>query len=284
MEDITLRQCLKGAWRDAASAVRHMPVVFLVAFVAVLATGTAGYKAQFSRMAASDGSLSAMSTGTGHASSVSQSLLSLGVTFVQTLVLAVLAVLVIRFAMKLHAEPGAVSATPAPVRLWDAGVSRYFVLCIALFGGYVVATLAVLMVWVGLRLAGMSGGTSMAATATLAVLAVCGVSYVSARLSLLFPHTAAGGRIQWRAAWEDTRGHFWFITTAALIAILPVICIATVLTVVAEMLATAASAGSVTMGLMVVQSVGTLLYTATGATCSVWIYRKFAAMLRAERA
>jgi hypothetical protein len=122
----------------------------------------------------------------------------------------------------------------------------------------------------------------MAATATLAVLVVCGVSFVSARLSLLFPHTAAGGRIQWRAAWEDTRGHFWFISTAAVLAILPIVGIATVLTVIAEMLGTAGAIGSLTLGLMVVQSVGTLLYTATGATCSVWLYRKFAAILTAE--
>jgi hypothetical protein len=141
-----------------------------------------------------------------------------------------------------------------------------------------------MIIWIGLRLAGLSSGTSMAATATLAVLVVCGVSYVSARLALLFPHTAVGGRIQWRSAWEDSRGHFWFITTAALLAILPVVGIATVLTVVAEMLATAGSIGSLTMGLMVVQSVGTLLYTATGATCSVWLYKKFAAILRAEAA
>jgi hypothetical protein len=287
MEDITLRQCLKGAWRDAASAVRHMPIVFLVAFVAVLATATAGYTAQFPGMAESGGSLTAMTgSSAGHAAGFGQALVSLGVTFVQTLILAVLAVFVVRFAMKLSAEPAEASAISAPVlpatRLWDAGIRRYFLLCIALVAGYVGATLAVVIVWIGLRLAGLSSGTSMAATATLAVLAVCGVSYVSARLSLLFPHTAAGGRIQWRAAWEDTRGHFWFITTAAVLAILPIICIATVLTVIAEMLATAGSIGSLTMGLMVVQSVGTLLYTATGATCSVWLYRKFAAILREE--
>ncbi|WP_158941186.1 hypothetical protein [Burkholderia sp. S171] len=287
MEDITLRQCLKGAWRDAASAVRHMPIVFLVAFVAVLATGTAGYKAQFPGLEASGSTLTAMtSSSAGHAAGFTQGLISLGVTFIQTLILAVLAVFVVRFAMKLSAEPVGASATSVPVppatRLWDAGIRRYFLLCIALIAGYVGAMLAVAIVWIGLRLAGLSSGTSMAATATLAVLAVCGVSYVSARLSLLFPHTAAGGRIQWRAAWEDTRGHFWFITTAAVLAILPIVGIATVLTVIAEMLATTGSAGSLTMGLLVVQSVGTLLYTATGATCSVWLYRKFAAILATE--
>ena len=173
MEDITLRQCLKGAWRDAASAVRHMPIVFLVAFVAVLATATAGYKAQFPGMAASGGSLTAMtSSSAGHAAGFAQGLISLGVTFVQTLVLAVLAVFVVRFAMKLNAEPAAASASPAPVlpatHLWDAGIRRYFLLCIALIAGYVGATLAVMIVWIGLRLAGLSSGTSMAATATLA--------------------------------------------------------------------------------------------------------------------
>jgi len=284
MEDITLRQCLKGAWRDAASAVRHMPIVFLVAFVAVLATATAGYKAQFPGIAASGGSLTAMtSSSAGHAAGFTQGLISLGVTFVQTLILAVLAVFVVRFAMKLSAESAAASATSEPVipatRLWDAGIRRYFLLCIALIAGYVGAMLAVVIVWIGLRLAGLSSGTSMA---TLAVLVVCGVSFVSARLSLLFPHTAAGGRIQWRAAWEDTRGHFWFISTAAVLAILPIVGIATVLTVIAEMLGTAGAIGSLTLGLMVVQSVGTLLYTATGATCSVWLYRKFAAILTAE--
>ncbi len=135
MEDITLRQCLKGAWRDAASAVRHMPIVFLVAFAAVLATGTAGYKAQFSEMAAAGGSLTAMTSSTGHAAGFAQGLISLGVTFVQTLVLAVLAVFLFRFAIKLHAEPGAVSArsapVPPPMRLWDAGVRRYFISCSA---------------------------------------------------------------------------------------------------------------------------------------------------------
>jgi hypothetical protein len=287
MEDITLRQCLTGAWRDAASAVRHMPIVFLVAFVAVLATGTAGYKAQFPGFEASGGSLTAMATSSaGHATGFAQGLISLGITFVQTLILAVLAVFVVRFAMKLSLEPAEASATSAPVlpatHLWDAGIRRYFLLCIVLVAGYVGAALAVMIVWIGLRLAGLSSGTSMAATATLAVLVVCGVSYVSARLSLLFPHTATGGRIQWRAAWEDTRGHFWFISTAAVLAILPIVGIATVLTVIAEMLATTGSIGSLTMGLMVVQSVGTLLYTATGATCSVWLYRKFAAILTAE--
>jgi hypothetical protein len=53
------------------------------------------------------------------------------------------------------------------------------------------------------------------------------------------------------------------------------------LSIIAEMLVAASSIGSLTVGLLVVQSVATLLYTATAATCSVWLYRKFGADLRA---
>jgi hypothetical protein len=283
MEDITLNHCLKGAWRDAASALRHMPVPFLLVFVAVLATGIAGYEVQLSAPASAAFLSSSMTAGNvAQATALGYSATSLGISFVQCLVLAALAVQVIRFAMTLNLEPGADSFTPS-TRLWDAGFRRYFLLCIVLVAAYVAATIAVVIAWIGLRLAGLSSGTSMAAAATLAVLAVCGVSYVSARLALLFPHTAAGGRLQWRAAWEATRGHFWVITTTALVAILPIVAIATVLSIIAEMLVAASSIGSLTVGLLVVQSVATLLYTATAATCSVWLYRKFGADLTAER-
>ena len=282
MEDITLSQCLKGAWRDAAHALRRMPTLFLVAFVLVLATGIAGYQLQLSAPESAS-PLAAMTGGSAaQGPALGNSLTSLGLTFLQSLIVAVLAVQVIRFTMTLSVAAGAVSSSTPSTRLWDAGFRRYFLLCIVLVAGYIGATIAVVIAWIGLRLAGLSSGTSTAAAATLGVLAVCGMSYVSARLALLFPHTAAGGRLQWRSAWEDSRGHFWAISTTAVVAILPIVAIATVFTVIAEMLATAGSIGSLTVGLLIVQSVVTLLYTATTATCSVWLYRRFGAVLRAE--
>lgn len=287
MEDITLSRCLKGTWRDAASALRHMPTLFLLAFVLVLGTGMAGYQVQTSAQVSAS-SLTSMTHG---GAALGNSMKSLGLTFLQSLVIAVLAVQVIRFAMTLGAEQGAASSSTSfstssftsSTRFWDAGFRRYFLLCIVLFAAYVGATTAVVIAWIGLRLAGLSSGTSMAAAATLGVLAVCGMSYVSARIALLFPHTAAGGRLQWRAAWEDSRGHFWAISTTAVVAILPIVAIATVFTVIAEMLARAGSIGSLTVGLLIVQSVVTLLYTATTATCSVWLYKRFGAGLKVER-
>jgi hypothetical protein len=278
MEDITLRQCLKGAWRDAAHALRHMPTLFLLAFVLVLATAIAGYQVQLSGPALAPAN--AVSSVANGGVALINSMKSLGLTLLQSLVIAVLAVQVIRFAMTVGAEPAANSSSV--MRFLDAGFRRYFLLCVVLFAAYIGATIAVMIAWIGLRLAGLTSGTSMAAAATLAVLAVCGMSYVSARLALLFPHTAAGGRLQWRAAWEDSRGHFWAIATTAVVAILPVVAIATVFTVIAELLARAGSIGSVTVGLLVVQSAVTLLYTATTATCSVWLYRRFGALLKAQ--
>jgi hypothetical protein len=282
MEDITLSQCLRGAWRDAALSVRRMPTLFLLAFVLVLGTGIAGYQEQLSAPPSAS-PLSSMTDGSAvHGAALGHSLTSLGLAFLQSLVIAVLAVQVIRFSMTLHAKPGASGVEAQPKRLWDAGFRRYFLLCIALVAAYVGATIVVVITWILMRLAGLSSGTSMAATATLAILALCGMSYVSARLALLFPHTAAGGRLAWRAAWEDSRGHFWAIASTAVVAILPIVAIATVFTVVTEMLATAASTDSLTVGLLVVQSIVTLFYTATTATCSVWLYKKFGAVLKAQ--
>jgi hypothetical protein len=282
MEDITLSQCLRGAWRDAALCMRRMPTLFLLAFVLVLATGIAGYQEQLSAPP-SVNPLSSIADGSAvRGAALGHSLTSLGLAFLQSLVIAVLAVQVIRFTMTLNAKPGASGVETQPTRLWDAGFRRYFLLCIAVVAAYVGATVIVVIAWILMRLAGMSTGTSMAATATLAVLALCGMSYVSGRLALLFPHTAAGGRLAWRAAWEDSRGNFWAIASTAVVAILPIVAIATVFTVVTEMLVTAASTDSLTVGLLVVQSIVTLLYTATTATCSVWLYRKFGAVLKAQ--
>jgi hypothetical protein len=282
MEDITLSQCLRGAWRDAALSMRRMPTLFLLAFVLVLATGIAGYQEQLSAPPSAS-SLSSVTDGSAvHGAALGHSLTSLALALLQSLVIAVLAVQVIRFTMTQNGKPGATGPEAQPTRLWDAGFRRYFLLCIALVAAYVGATIVVVIAWILMRLAGLSSGTSMAAAATLAVLALCGMSYVSARLALLFPHTAAGGRLAWRAAWEDSRGHFWPIASTAVVAILPIVAIATVFTVVMEMLTTASSTDSLTVGLLVVQSIVTLLYTATTATCSVWLYRKFGAILMAE--
>ena len=89
-------------------------------------------------------------------------------------------------------------------------------------------------------------------------------------LALLFPHTASGGLLQWRAAWRDSRSHFWTISTTAVMVILPVMAVSTVFAVILELMGTDASTGALSYGLLIVQSAATLFYAATTATCSVW--------------
>jgi len=268
MQSITLGQCFKGAWHDTGRAMRAMPTLFLVAFVLIFATMAAGSIFLNEQGMAE----SFTTTGPSRGAALSNLLTSLATNLVQSVVIAVLAVQVIRFAM-------AADAAARPMRLWDAGFRRYFMLCVATLAAYVAAAVGVVLVVIVLRVAGLTGGSSYAAAATLAVLAICGMSYVSARLALLFPHAASGGRLQWRAAWRDSRSHFWTISTTAVMVILPVMAVSTVFAVVAQLMGTDGSTGAMAYGLLIVQSVATLLYAVTTATCSVWLYRRFAAEL-----
>jgi hypothetical protein len=53
---------------------------------------------------------------------------------------------------------------------------------------------------------------------TVGYLTICALSYMSARLALILPHISIGGRLEWRAAWQDSRGHFWAIAYVACLA------------------------------------------------------------------
>jgi hypothetical protein len=282
MEAITLNQCLRGAWRDAGRAMRSMPALFIVAFVLVLASSIAGNQMQAVVADPAGVSLAPMSASAiagAHGPALLNGLASMGIALLQALVIAALAVQVIRFTMLSDVVlPDAVPKPP--MRLWDAGFLRYFLLCVLLVVGYVAVAITVLLVWAIAKFSGLDSGTTFAATLTMAVLVLCGTSYVSARLALLFPFAAAGGRLQWRAAWQDSRGHFWFISMAAVVTLLPVVAIAIVFAVIAEMTTSSSVTGDVSVVMLVLQSVVTLLYTATTATCSVWLYRKFAAALK----
>jgi hypothetical protein len=279
-EPITLGQCFRGSWRDTGRAIRAMPTLFMVVFVLVFLT-IAGSSA-FLDTQQTAASFTTAGGAFGSHASVSNSLTTIAIEFAQWVVLAVLAVQVIRFAMAASADPAADGDKPvqAPaLRLWDAGVRRYLVLCIVMAGAYVAMAVGIVLVVLALRVVGVTGGSSYAASATLAVLALCGMSYVWARLSLLFPHTAAGGQLQWRAAWNDSRSHFWMIATTAVVVILPVMAVSTMISVMAELMGTIDSIGAITYGVLIIQSAATLLYAATTATCSVWLYRRFAAQL-----
>ena len=282
MEVITLNQCFKGAWRDAGRVMRSMPLFFIVCFVLVLASSIAGN--QFQSMVGdpsglSGAPMSATALASAHGAAIGDGLESMGLALLQGIVIAALAVQVIRFTMLSDVVlPDAIPKPP--MRLWDAGFRRYFLLFLLLVAGYVAVAIAVLVIWAIARFSDLDTGSTYALTLTVAVLALCGASYVSARFALLFPFVAAGGRMQWRAAWKDSRGHFWFISMATLVTLLPVLASAVVLAAVAQLAMPTGASDDLSIPLLVLQTLVTVLYTATTASCSVWLYRKFAVALK----
>lgn len=223
--------------------------------------------------------MSASAPASAHGAAIGDGLESMGLALLQGIVIAALAVQVIRFTMLSDVVlPDAIPKPP--MRLWDAGFRRYFLLFLLLVAGYVAVAIAVLVMWAVARFSDLDTGSTYALTLTVAVLALCGASYVSARLALLFPFVAAGGRMRWRAAWKDSRGHFWFISMATLVTLLPVLASAVVLAAVAQLAMPTGASDDLSIPLLVLQTLVTLLYTATTATCSVWLYRKLAVALK----
>ncbi|MFM0158550.1 MULTISPECIES: hypothetical protein [Paraburkholderia] len=88
---------------------------------------------------------------------------------------------------------------------------RYFLLWILMIlFGYTLVAVIPLASAIG-RIAGTGGSVETAFFQTITLLLRILLAYVTARSALLFPHIASGGKIEWRAAWRDTRGHFFAV-------------------------------------------------------------------------
>ncbi|RKP49337.1 hypothetical protein D7S89_11245 [Trinickia fusca] len=103
---------------------------------------------------------------------------------------------------------------------------------------------------------------------------------VGVRASLVFTHIAIGNTIQWRAAWQDSRGHFWSITLTYLIAMLPLIAVALVFVAgyelaLRDMIGAAYQAQLIALGAAVWMYATCSLH----AACSAWLYRRYAVQL-----
>lgn len=86
---------------------------------------------------------------------------------------------------------------------------------VVLFGSTVIGTL------VGMPLAALAGPVGGALAMTLLTFAgiIAAMAYFGVRLSLAGPRTFATGRIDLKAAWTLTRGHFWPMLGAYILAV-----------------------------------------------------------------
>lgn len=264
METITFGQCFKGAWKDAVCATRARPGVALVALALLLLVN-------YAQLAAAALSVPGAMPGHGRAGLIAVSalcaLLKMAITFG-------LPVFVMR-----HTVLGAAIARQR--KYFDRAFWRYFGLSV-LFGVGVLIVIAI-MVAAGV-IARQGFGVSGRAFVALWMLAgiviglVCG--FVGVRFSLLFCHAAIGGRIAWRAAWHDTRSHFWSISMTQLVTSLPLI--GAVIVVIVGVFLYGRTGGNFAYAKVVGDACWTYVGTCVSAACSGWLYRRYAHRIVAD--
>ena len=106
-------------------------------------------------------------------------------------------------------------------------------------------------------------------------LLVIGV-FLVARLSLLYPSVALGGRLTWRAAWRDSRGHVWSIVGIWLVTYLPLFAITVLLILFTGPRLVAAQRSAAEPVFAIVHAVFNGLFIAFGAASLSWLYRRYA--------
>ncbi|WP_201644234.1 hypothetical protein [Paraburkholderia metrosideri] len=167
-----------------------------------------------------------------------------------------------------------------PRRVFGREFWRYLGLSFAIGVGCIV--IAVLLVGVGFLLTrsfkGYFGGAGLQLVMWSAI-ALCVISFVATRLSLLFCHVAIGRSLRWRAAWNDTRGRFWRIIVSHVLAALPVeVGLVGVFVLIHLTLGTSVKLTPPYLAAMVL-SLFTCAGLVIGATCACWLYRRLARTL-----
>ena len=157
---------------------------------------------------------------------------------------------------------------------------RYLGLSLAIGFGSIV--LGALVVGVGFFLTHSFkrylGGTGLQLVVW-STIALCVVSFVAIRFSLLFCHVGIGRAIRWRASWSDTRGHFWQIIASHILVLVPLeIFLVGVFAVIRTSSGTAGGSTSLYPAAIVL-SLFSSLGPVVGATCACWLYRRFARVL-----
>lgn len=276
MESITIGQCFKGAWKDAGPALRYRPRAVLIIF-ALLAIIT--YVQNALMLLIPSPVVIAIAT-YGH-----EAIYLLPVIFI---VIEFFAFAGLSVQVERHTLLGADAARS--LAFFDKGFWKFVGVCLLLWLLFAVAMTALfdaVMLMPRLRDFTEQGFLADHATdlAWLAgMLALFAIAlFVSIRLSLLLCHVATGGRTLWRAAWRDTRGHFWKIVATYLAIGLPMLVITIAYGVIkTEFIAVLLSHGMedlIVFCLSLIEALWMIFAIALGAACSVWVYRRFSSAI-----
>lgn len=255
MEPVTFNQCVRGAWKSARSTTFERPVVALILFVALLLTSYMQAKTNVE-----------LGADPSQAANTGLALIGALATLVKSCVIIDVFLFVAR-----HTLLGA-TATHGFAFI-DKAFWRYVGASLLIVLGILAAVVALSLFVV------FAFGSRPTWWWPMAVIALA-AWLIGVRLSLVFAHIAIGHEIQWRAAWQDSRGHFWSITLTYLVAMLPLIAVALVLAVVyllavQHMISAAHHAQLIALGV----AVWTYAASSLHAACSAWLYRRYAMRL-----
>ncbi|WP_322102910.1 hypothetical protein [Paraburkholderia sp. J41] len=258
MQEMTFMECVKRAWASAGQAVAGMPLLVAGTFLAYALLGWFGLAGRPVPVegAAPSGALVLL----GNLASIVNSLIYLWFTLK-----------VSRFVLLGERTTPLMPAGAKPfLRLFAVGLIM------------VAALVAVVLVLLLVLRPQYDGGKAF-------LMAVIGAIwiFVAVRFSLLFPSIAAGGPIAFRAAWRDSRGHFWSLFGVVFVAALP-IAIAGLVILLGMGLAGVSPAIVQTPGwftaLAIGQSIGNIVFALITTTALAWLYRRYGDALKTRAA
>lgn len=154
---------------------------------------------------------------------------------------------------------------------------RYFIYWISFVASAVALVAFVQSVSTIMLAAEIDQAGKLATIQTAKILMICGCAYFFARSSLVFPHIAVGGYVDWRTAWRDTRGNFWKIACIEIIAVQsPTYILDT------QVIPFIHSHFTMLVFLLLSQATAKVLVISLSANCLAWLYRCFAREIRSS--
>jgi hypothetical protein len=261
MTNIALKDCIIGVWRDVLTAPQRMPQMFLFAFALTLSALAIvhWFELTISHRDAMHGALAWIAK---------SRYLKVAFTHIAKIATVVVAVPLIR------------SSAPGLRRTEVNNLLpylRYAMIWLVLINIGIVLGFFINQLKHILLLMGASDRSIAATVHTARLMTFAGAMYLAGRLVLVFGHVALGGGFEWRASWQDTRGHFSAIAAVYLgAAVLPIQFTGGVV-----FPALTSRMSSVPMAL-IIASFFCLLAIYTGAISIAWMYKCFAGEMIAE--
>ncbi len=250
MEQLTFGSSIKKSWISTWQTIVHMPGLFLGVFAVIACTAVLSSSFQQPLVAGGDFDPSEI---TVHA------LARLALSLLQLAASGCLFVKVVRFVLLGE-------GTQPLMPLGSKPLGRYLLFSLGIGICLIVLTMGTAMAFHTMRSAAVG----------LIILPVMLVYlFVIIRLSLLYPAIALGSRIALRAAWQDSRGHFWYIFGVGMITYLPLLLVWIVaMEVGGKTLLVASIEGS--LAITIAMAFGNTVFLVLSASVMSWVYRRHA--------